>query len=589
MSSLTKQLDRLELSRLIALKQSWPDREYQFRHTLVQDAAYGTLLKGERRQIHLATAEALERLYDEGLDELAPVLGRHFAEAEEYERAYRYFVRAANQAASVHAHQEAETHFHDAIKLAQQMDKTDEEVMGLLLARGRMMEHSGRFEEALDLYREMETVAEAKNNNLMVCAAISRQAFCYIKPTSVHNHTLAEPLLRKGLALAKEVDNPELEADLLWGYMVRETHYGNSEKAKEVGQRCLAIARQHKLTSQLARVLHDLALNLRLTGDLELGEAYASESRKLFRDAGNLSMLVDSLNQQGLMDILHLDLNSSMIHTTEAYDISHRIDNGWNLAYARWQQGMVAYYRGEWGLAQTLMRESITRGESVGFLMSLITVRLQLGNLLGQLGQGQSAVDLHHQAHKAAEEHGPFMLRAVEAHLAVDAFINQDPELGMKWLEKAEDRQSLGEIATALELRSIAQAAVHRASYDGHWQVALDIVEETLAEAQHRRLDLHELYLKVDRSQCLIGMARLNEAESELLRTNGYVEKATIMPLEWHIYSLLMDINKATGRESAVEKYKLKASEIVLKLISSLMDPEQKQQFRSTPVVESLD
>lgn len=57
MTSLSSRLIRMEQSGLIHQVRAWPESEYQFRHTLVQDAAYGTLLMDERQSIHLATAE----------------------------------------------------------------------------------------------------------------------------------------------------------------------------------------------------------------------------------------------------------------------------------------------------------------------------------------------------------------------------------------------------------------------------------------------------------------------------------------------------------------------------------------------------
>ncbi len=82
MTSLSSRLVRLEHSGLIHQIQTWPESEYQFRHTLVQDAADGTLLMDERQSIHLATVEALERLYRDRPDEIASILGRYFAEAQ---------------------------------------------------------------------------------------------------------------------------------------------------------------------------------------------------------------------------------------------------------------------------------------------------------------------------------------------------------------------------------------------------------------------------------------------------------------------------------------------------------------------------
>src|SRR4029078_11872688 len=81
------QLETLEAKGLIRLAVLRPELEYLFRHALVQDAAYGSLLKQERRELHAQVGEALEELYPERRDELAPVLAMHFESAGETDKA----------------------------------------------------------------------------------------------------------------------------------------------------------------------------------------------------------------------------------------------------------------------------------------------------------------------------------------------------------------------------------------------------------------------------------------------------------------------------------------------------------------------
>jgi tetratricopeptide (TPR) repeat protein len=83
-----------------------PELEYVFRHALIQDAAYESLLKQERRSLHAQVAETLLVLYPERGDELAAVLANHFERAEDRERALEYLVRAARHAEARYARME---------------------------------------------------------------------------------------------------------------------------------------------------------------------------------------------------------------------------------------------------------------------------------------------------------------------------------------------------------------------------------------------------------------------------------------------------------------------------------------------------
>jgi tetratricopeptide (TPR) repeat protein len=101
------QLDTLEAKGLVRVAAYQPELEYLFRHALVQDAAYESLLKQERRALHRTVGEALEQLYPERRGELAAVLAMHFEQAGDTDRAVRYAMEAAQFALDRNAIAEA--------------------------------------------------------------------------------------------------------------------------------------------------------------------------------------------------------------------------------------------------------------------------------------------------------------------------------------------------------------------------------------------------------------------------------------------------------------------------------------------------
>lgn len=107
----------LESSGLIRLATTNPELEYLFRHVLVQDAAYDSLLKQERRRLHLAVADTLEQLYPERRDELAAMLAYHCEAAGEAERALPLLVEAGGHALRRYANAEATGFFDRAADL----------------------------------------------------------------------------------------------------------------------------------------------------------------------------------------------------------------------------------------------------------------------------------------------------------------------------------------------------------------------------------------------------------------------------------------------------------------------------------------
>ena len=111
------QIDTLEAKGLIRLASVQPEIEYLFRHALVQDAAYGSLLKQERRGLHAQVGEALEELYPDRREELAAVLAMHFEQAGETDKAIDYHVAAGNYGLKRNAIREAHAAFEHAAEL----------------------------------------------------------------------------------------------------------------------------------------------------------------------------------------------------------------------------------------------------------------------------------------------------------------------------------------------------------------------------------------------------------------------------------------------------------------------------------------
>src|SRR5207253_5991465 len=75
------ELNTLEQSGLVQVAALEPELEYLFRHALVQDAAYSSLLKQDRRALHRLAADTLLSLYPERRGELAAVIGLHLERA----------------------------------------------------------------------------------------------------------------------------------------------------------------------------------------------------------------------------------------------------------------------------------------------------------------------------------------------------------------------------------------------------------------------------------------------------------------------------------------------------------------------------
>ena len=115
--SARQELGRLEASGLIQIAALQPELAYLFRHALVQEAAYASLLKQDRRALHKAAAEAILTLHPDRQREFAPVVAMHLEQAGESARAAEYLVIAGEHALERFANKEAVAFFQRAIEL----------------------------------------------------------------------------------------------------------------------------------------------------------------------------------------------------------------------------------------------------------------------------------------------------------------------------------------------------------------------------------------------------------------------------------------------------------------------------------------
>src|SRR5215831_1079138 len=118
--NLSGQLAALEAWGLIHPVLAGAQVEYRFRHALVHDAAYVTLLRQQRRELHRAVGEVLDGDYGQAQEQMAPVLAFHFNEGGDPARASRYFAIAGDYAARKFAHQEAISYYSQALQAAPQ-------------------------------------------------------------------------------------------------------------------------------------------------------------------------------------------------------------------------------------------------------------------------------------------------------------------------------------------------------------------------------------------------------------------------------------------------------------------------------------
>ncbi len=110
-------LDRLTDAGLLFCRGVAPQSSYLFKHALVQDAAYGTLLRGRRQELHARVAAVLEQHFADLVERQPELLAHHLTGAGDTERAVEQWLKAGRHAAARLAYREAIAHLERGLGL----------------------------------------------------------------------------------------------------------------------------------------------------------------------------------------------------------------------------------------------------------------------------------------------------------------------------------------------------------------------------------------------------------------------------------------------------------------------------------------
>jgi ABC-type oligopeptide transport system substrate-binding subunit/class 3 adenylate cyclase len=145
-------LHKLQRLDLVRQGRRWPQPEFRFKHALIQEAAYRTLLSAHRTTLHRRAAEWLEGHYSENPEEVFGLLAHHWMAAEDEDKAVAYLTRAGDKARQEYSLDEAIGHYRALLPLLERRGEKRE--VALVLFKLALALHTSlRFREANETYQ----------------------------------------------------------------------------------------------------------------------------------------------------------------------------------------------------------------------------------------------------------------------------------------------------------------------------------------------------------------------------------------------------------------------------------------------------
>ena len=510
-TALDKELNTLQRAELIRELGRVPELEYIFRHDLLREAAYSSILLRARRDFRRRVGEAVERLFGDRLEEQAYRLAHHFYEAGEHERALTYSVMAGRAAARLYAHQEANSHYTRAIELIGRVAATREQRIEVYISRGRTLELIGEFDEALANYQQLQDFAQEHGDRGLELEALIPQATIHSTSNRKFDSTKGRDLSNRGLSLARELGDRRAEAKVLWNLMLLEYYEGhNREQAIAYGEQSLAIAREHGLKEQLAYTLNDIARAYFTVGKGERAWAAQKESNNLLRELGNLPMLTDSLITSAGGHYFLGNFDDAMASAEECLAISRSIGSIWGQAVSLYVLGAIHVERGEIGNSIRVLKEALPLAKQAGFNPP-VTVRLRLALFCGMFGDTAQGFELARRALEEGDNRVFSMAALAQLHLC-----NGDPAEADAAIQEACKEFDNGESDPRASYAILQVIEGDVALANGHYERAASLADRTITTL--REMGQRVFYPDILRfkGESLFAMGHISEAKAVL-------------------------------------------------------------------------
>jgi class 3 adenylate cyclase/predicted ATPase len=314
-ATLQTQLAQLVAAELLYQRGRPPRAHYVFKHALIRDAAYASLLKSTRQQVHEQIARVFETQFPALVETQPELVAQHYTEAGCTEQAVHYWQQAGQQASHRLAHLEAISHYTTGIELLKSLPETPartQHALTLYIALGAALQIAKGLAapEVEDAYTQARVLCQQVGETPeLVPVLFGLWRYYLARPQLLTAREIGETLLR----LAQPAHDPALAVSAHYALGVTWFYLG-----------VLPAARQH-LEEGIARYTPDQrrALVFRMGHDPGVG-CCANASRALW---------LLGYPEQAL----------ARVH--EALTLAHALSHPYSLAFAQWFAAIIYQFR----------------------------------------------------------------------------------------------------------------------------------------------------------------------------------------------------------------------------------------------------
>lgn len=563
--------------------------EHIFKHAILREVTYETVLKRARRAYHDLVAEWLvehsgERAGESPeIPEHASQIAYHLEQAGKKGKALAYLRLAGDQAAATYANEEAGGHYRRALILASQTNSGGDEITYLYRQLGRVLELSNHYHEALDNYNEMEKSALDRDDRSMLLAALMGQITLHSVLSATFDAARAEALLEKSLDLARELDDGQAEAKILWSCVNLYRFTGKVPLAIEYGERSLALARSLDIGEQMAYTLNDLAHCYQDIGQTGKAKKAYQEAGAIWQEHGNRPMFADSLSSLVTLHKYAGEYEEAIAASKNAYEICQAIGNIRGQAYSLLMVGTVYWDRGQPDRALETMKECLRLTRLADLTVIDFFIYAWMADVYAGLGDPGQGLILARQAQAMADIGLPHyrvvpLITLIEIHLMEGDLAAAEAILDLMQDDANRSTHALLDVSNLL---AECRVAMGRGEYEETSRLAGELLSK--AKAYGMGSSVPEALTLWGQAQAALGHLEMARGKLEEART-----AAETMGSQMMLWPILFNLSQLA--EDAIEAQNLRrqAGAIIREIAANVSSDELRAKFLNRPRVKAV-
>ena len=529
-----------------------PEPAYVFRHAVIQDVAYQSLLVQRRRALHRAVGDAIEELYADRLADHYEELAHHFFQAQAWPRAFDYLVRSGDKARDAYANESALDVYARALEAGAQAGSAvpAQRLMEVYQRRGRLWVVLSRYAEGIADLEKMLELARSVGDRRGEAQALAELAF-------THWSTLSG----------------EHEADI-----------------QRYADAALVIARETADDHVLARASHVLGLLEQVRGDLDGADRHFAETVRISDANGFKDTAAASLVNLGVVANWRGDFRRSLEvgerGQAVARDLHDTFHENLAIAFRCLAHGAL----GEYAEAVALIEDGLARARERNLAFNLGRLTNSLGWLHQEVGAFERAMEYDREGLDLGQRHKiPNVEISSQINVGNDYVALGQPQKALALLEDTHGRieKAFSAHRWRWSMRVVVPLAAALRATDEPGK-ALEHVERGLALARTVDCRKYVAQLVLLRAELALGQSDRARAEADAREALQVAQGIGYPTLTWQAAELLGRILADTGRRDAAFEVMRVAADTLDATARRLPTADMRQAFDAWPRVQAL-